>query len=163
MGAVLCGCTKIIAVDVVAERLQLAKDLGATHTVNAKEVDPVAKIQEITGLGADYTLECTANPSVFRQAVESSAPQWGECGLIGFAIPGTEVSLDMSTILSGRKIRGIMEGDAISDIFIPQLVEFYRQGRFPIDRLVKFYPLQEINKAVEDSEAGKVVKAILRP
>lgn len=163
MGAALCGCHKIIAVDVLPDRLKLAKELGATHTVNAKEVDPIAKIQEITGLGADYTLECTGNPTVFRQALDSSAPQWGECGLIGLAIPGTEVTLDMNGILAGRKIRGIMEGDSITDIFIPQLIEFYRQGRFPIDRLVKFYPLKEINKAVEDSEKGQVVKAIVRP
>ena len=163
MGAVLSGCTKIIAVDVMPERLQLAKEIGATHIVNAREGSSVAAIKEITGgEGADYALECIGNPVVFRQAIESTS-QSGECGLVGLSAMGTEVSLDMNGILFGRKIRGIMEGDCVSQIFIPQLIEFYKQGRFPIDRLISFYPMSEINHAIEDAESGKVVKAIIRP
>lgn len=79
IGAILCGCSKIIAVDIVPGRLKLAEEFGATHTVNAKESDPVKRIREITGFGADYTLECAGNPLTFRRAVYSSAPQWGEC------------------------------------------------------------------------------------
>ena len=142
MGAILCGCSKIIAVDIVPGRLKLAEAFGTTYTVNAKESDPVKRIREITGFGADYTLECASNPLTFRQAVYSSAPQWGECGLIGVAATGTEASLDMGAILSGRKIRGILEGDSVPDIFIPQLIEFYRAGRFPFDRLLRFYPME---------------------
>jgi len=69
----------------------------------------------------------------------------------------------MGAILRGRKIRGILEGDSVPDIFIPQSIEFYREGRFPFDRLLRFYPIKEINKAVEDSEKGAVIKAIVRP
>ena len=162
MAAVLIGCSKIIAVDVMPERLKLAQELGATHCVNAKDALPPQVIQEITGGGADYTLECTGHPAVFRNAVDS-ASSCGEIGLIGLTAPGTEVSLDMNGILFGRKIRGILEGDSISSIFIPQLIEYYRQGRFPIDRLISFYPMSEINKAIEDAASGKILKAILRP
>ena len=66
-------------------------------------------------------------------------------------------------ILFGRSLRGIIEGDSVPDVFIPRLIEFYKQGRFPFDRLVTFYKLDEINTAVEDTEQGKVIKAVLRP
>jgi aryl-alcohol dehydrogenase len=86
----------------------------------------------------------------------------GVCGLIGVSPPGAEVSLEMASILNGRTIRGIIEGDSVPEIFIPHLIELYRQGRFPLDRLVTFYTLDQINQAVEDTEHGNVVKAIVR-
>jgi aryl-alcohol dehydrogenase len=86
----------------------------------------------------------------------------GVCGLIGVAPFGVEVSLGMQTILNGRTIRGIVEGDSIPDLFIPQLIELYRQGRFPFDRIITFYPFDQINKAAGDSEKGKALKAVLR-
>jgi aryl-alcohol dehydrogenase len=162
LGAVVCGCTTIIAVDIIPARLEKAKKLGATHTVNAGEVDPVAAIMEITGGGAEFTLECVGNPKVFRQAVDA-LPLLGVCGLVGVVAPGTEVGLDMDRIMNGRTIKGIIEGDAIPDLFIPKLIELYSQGRFPFDQMITFYPFDEINKAVEDMEKGHVIKPILRP
>jgi aryl-alcohol dehydrogenase len=162
LGAVVCGCTTIIAVDIHPGRLELAKELGATHAVNAAEVDPVEAILEMTGGGAQYTLECVGNPTVLRQAVDA-LPLLGVCGLLGVVAPGTEVSLDMDKIMNGRTVKGIIEGDAIPDLFIPKLIELYCQGRFPFDRLIKFYPFDEINLAVEDMENGRVIKPVLRP
>ncbi len=161
MAAVVCGCTKIIAVDINNTRLKTARELGATHTINSGESDPIAEIQKITGSGADYSLECTAIPKVLRQAVDSLAVG-GKCGLIGAAPLGTEVILDMQSILNGRTVLGIVEGDAVSAILIPKLIELYKQGRFPFDKMIKFYPFDQINQAVEDSEKGKTLKAILR-
>ncbi|CAN5697463.1 NAD(P)-dependent alcohol dehydrogenase [soil metagenome] len=162
MASRVAGCATIIGVDLSADRLELARDLGATHTINASETENVVEaIQEITGGGADYTVETTAVPAVFRQAVDSLT-LLGECGLIGAAALGTEVSLDMNNILFGRKVRGIIEGDSIPDIFIPRLIELYTQGRFPFDRLVKFYDLNDINQAAEDSEGGGTLKPVLR-
>jgi aryl-alcohol dehydrogenase len=161
MAAVVSGCTVIIAVDINEQRLKIAKSLGATHAVNSSQADPVQEIQKITGGGADYALECTGIPAVLRKAFDSIG--WGGvCGLIGAAPAGAEVSLDMQTVLNGRTLIGIVEGDSISDIFIPQLIELYRQGRFPFDRMVTFYPFDQINQAAEDSEKGKSLKAILR-
>jgi len=162
MAAVVSGCTTIIGIDVVEERLKLAKEFGATDIIDSSKVNPVEQIQKITGVGIEFTLECTGIPKVFRQAVDSLM-MGGTCGLIGVAPVGVEVNLEMQVILDGRTIRGIVEGDCISDLFIPQLIDLYKQGRFPFDRLLKFYSLEQINEAAEDSEKGKTLKAILRP
>ena len=161
LGAVVCGCTTIIAVDLNADRLKLAKELGATHTVNAGEVDPVDAILDITGGGAEFSLECVGDPKVLRQAVDV-LPLLGICGLLGVTAPGTEVILDMDLLMNGRTVKGILGGDAIPDLFIPKLIELYSQGRFPFDRLIKYYPFDEINQAVADMEKGHVIKPVLR-
>lgn len=161
MAAVVAGCTTILAIDINAERLQLAKELGATHIINPGESNPVEAIQQITGSGVNYSLETTGLPQVFRQAVESLT-LLGVCGLIGAAPLGTEVTFDMNSILFGRTIRGIIEGDSIPDIFIPQLIELYVQGRFPFDRLISFYNLGQINQAAADSQQGRTIKPVLR-
>lgn len=161
LAAVVCGCTTIIAVDIIPDRLEKAKDFGATHIVNASETDPVEAIRDITGGGAEYSLECVGNPKVLRQAVDV-LPRCGVCGLLGVVPPGTEVSLDMDLIMNGRTVRGILAGDSISDLFIPRLIDLYSQGQFPFDRLITFYPFDDINKAVEDMEKGRVIKPVLR-
>lgn len=162
MAARVAGCAIIIGVDVKPARLDLALELGATHVINGADEDSVAKIKEITGGGANYSLETTASPAVFRQSVDCLT-QLGRCGLIGAAAVGTEAKVDISTmLLFGHRIQGIIEGDAIPDVFIPRLLELYVQDRFPFDKLVKFYDLEDINQAAEDSENGEVVKAILR-
>ncbi|MFZ0448512.1 MAG: NAD(P)-dependent alcohol dehydrogenase [Desulfatiglandaceae bacterium] len=161
LGAVVCGCTTIIAVDMSPERLKMAEELGATHTINAGEVNPVEAILDLTGGGPNFSLECVGNPAVFRQAVDV-LPLLGVCGLVGVVAPGTEVTLNMDLIMNGRTVRGIIEGDAVPDLFIPKLIELYKQGRFPFDRMITFYPFEEINKAVEEMEKGLVVKPVLR-
>ncbi|HKR91930.1 NAD(P)-dependent alcohol dehydrogenase [Novosphingobium sp.] len=163
MAAKVIGCAQIVVVDLNPERLALARELGATHVVNAGSEDPVAAVQAIAGgEGVQYSLECTGLPKVVRQAVDCLRLT-GVCGVIGVAPLGTEMSLDMNGILFGRTVRGIIEGDSIPDIFIPRLIELWRQGRFPFDRLVRFYPLDEIEAAAQASEKGDVLKAILLP
>jgi aryl-alcohol dehydrogenase len=162
LAAVVVGCTTIIAVDINADRLKTAKEFGATHTVNAGEVDPVEAIRDITGGGAEFSLECVGNPKVLRQAVDV-LPRLGVCGLLGVVPPGTEVSLDMDLIMNGRTVTGILGGDAIADLFIPKLIELYSQGRFPFDRMITFYPFDQISQAVEDMAKGRVIKPVLRP
>jgi aryl-alcohol dehydrogenase len=161
LAALVCGCTTVIAVDIHKGRLEKALELGATHTVNASKVDPVETILEITGGGPEFSLECVGNPAVLRQAVDC-LPLLGVCGLLGVVPPGTEVALDMDKIMNGRTVKGIIEGDAIPDLFIPKLIELYRQGRFPFDKMITFYPFADIEKAVEDMEKGRVIKPVLR-
>lgn len=161
LAAVVCGCTTIIAVDVNPNRLKMAKELGATHTINAAETDPVQAILDITGGGAQFSLECVGNPKIFRQAVDV-LPRLGVCGLTGVVPPGTEVSLNMDLIMNARAVMGILGGDAIPELFIPKLIDLHRQGRFPFDRMIAFYPFDEINRAVEDMEKGRVMKPVLR-
>ncbi len=161
LGAVVCGYTTIIAVARRPESLKLAKELGATHTVNSSEVDPVEAIRDITGGGAEFTLECAGNPTLLRQAVDS-LPRLGVCGLLGVVPPATEVGLDMDLLMNGRTVKGILGGDGHPDLFIPKLIELYKQGRLPFDRLISFYPFDDINKAVEDMEKRRVLKPVLR-
>ena len=75
---------------------------------------------------------------------------------------GSEVSLDINTLLFGRTVRGIIEGDSAPRVFIPQLIELWRAGRFPFDKLIKFFDLANINEAVEASESGRVFKPVIR-
>jgi aryl-alcohol dehydrogenase len=162
MAARVAGATKIIAVDVNPARLTLALELGATHAVNSRETDPVAEVRKITGGGADFTLECSGRAAVLRQAIDSVG-LLGTCGIVGATPEGTEASFNVNDVMiPGRRIMGIVQGDVVSRTFIPELIELYRQGRFPFDRLVKFYDFDEVNQAMADSESGITIKPILR-
>ena len=162
MAARLAGCRTIIAVDMNADRLDLAKELGATHSVEVtKDTDVAEKVREIVAEGVDYAIECSGNPDAARAAWASLAKR-GTLVVVGAPPSGTDYSFDANEqILSGRKIVGCVEGDAKVKQFIPTLVEFHRQGRFPFDRLVKRYSFARINEAVADLHDGKVLKPIL--
>ncbi len=162
MAAHLVGCATIVAVDRNPDRVALAKELGATHGVNPADGDPVEAVRAVTAGGAQFSLECTGLPKVLRQAVDCLTLT-GTCGLIGVSPLGTEAALDMNAILFGRGVRGIIEGDSVPRIFIPRLIALYKAGRFPFDKLIRFYPLEAINDAVRDTESGKVLKAVVRP
>lgn len=159
MGAVLKGCTTIIAVDPIDERLELAAELGASHIINPDQEDTVEAIQTLTN-GVDYSVETTGVPSVIQQAVDSTRIL-GECGLVGGA-SGEKANLDANDLLAGRMVRGISQGDSIPDVFIPQLIDLYRQDQFPFDELISFYEFEDIDQAVEDSEEGRAIKPVLR-
>jgi aryl-alcohol dehydrogenase len=160
MGAVICGCDPIVVVDVRASRLELALELGATHTINAAQVDPVEAINELTG-GVAASLEASGVPGVLRQAVDVLAPD-AICGLIGAPPLGTEEHFDVNALLStGKIVRGLVEGHSVIETFIPQLVDFWRKGKLPIERLVRVYDFDQINEAGADALAGEVVKPVL--
>ena len=162
MAARVAGATTIIAADVVPSRLALAKELGATHTVNSRETNPIEAVRKITGGGADFTLESSGRPAVLRQAIDALGIR-GTCGIVGAPALGSEASFDVNGVMTtGKRIIGIVEGDSVPDLFIPSLVELYQQGRFPFDKLVKFYNLDQINQAAEDSEKGITIKPIVR-
>ncbi|SNR23296.1 NAD(P)-dependent alcohol dehydrogenase [Halorubrum vacuolatum] len=163
MAADLKGCTEIVAIDVQPNRLEKAAALGATTTVNPTAVDDVVEVvRERTGSGPDYALETTGVPEVAEQAVASLT--WrGTLGVIGAPALGTRASYDVNDLLlNGRTITGIVEGNAIPRDFIPDLIELYRQGKFPFDELITYYEFEEIEQAVEDSESGETIKPVLR-
>lgn len=162
MAARIAGATTIIAVDVQPHRLELAMELGATHTVNSQESDAVETIREITGGGADFTLETSGRPEVLRQAIDALAAM-GTCGIVGAPKLGVEGKFDVNDVMiPGKRIIGIVEGSSVPQIFIPRLVELQRQGRFPFEKLVTYYDFDQINQAVEDTESGRTIKPILR-
>jgi aryl-alcohol dehydrogenase len=162
MAAKIAGCDPIIAVDVHEHRLALARELGATHAINhAGRADVVAELKEITGIGARYTLETSALAPVFREAVDALMPA-GTCVLLGSARAGTEVSFETPFLQNGRVVRGVIQGDSVPKQFIPQLADYIAGGRFPIDRLITFYDLADINRAADDSARGATIKPVLR-
>ena len=162
MAARVAGATTIIAVDVTPARLALALELGATHVINSREEDPVQRIREITGGGANYSLECSGRAEVLRQAIDAITTL-GTCGIVGATKMGTEVAFNINEVMiPGKRIMGIVQGDVVANAFIPVLVDLYLQGRFPFDKLCRFYSFEQINEAMSDSERGITIKPILR-
>jgi len=157
MAAKVVGCSKVIAVDVVDSRLELAKELGATHVLNSKKVDVVEEIRRITDGGTNYSLDTTGVPVVVSQAVEAIQV----LGTAAFVIVAPDLSKS-PTFTYGKRVIGIVEGDSVPQLFIPQLIEYYKDGRFPFDKLVKFYEFSEINQAFADSKSGIAVKPIIK-
>ena len=162
MGAILSGCEKIIAVDILPSRLEMAREMGATHCLNANDGDVVEEILSLTHGGADYSIECTGVPSVVVQAVNCLAtPGW--CAQVGVTPSGVKVPMEMDQILYGRGIRGVVMGEARLKTFVPYLAQLFRDGRLPYDRFVRYYDFSDINQAVNDSAVtGEVIKPILR-
>jgi aryl-alcohol dehydrogenase len=162
MAAAASGVGQIIAVDIHDGRLKRAREeFGATHTINPQATDPVDAIRDITGGGADYSLWAVGVADVLPAAIDC-LNQTGICGLVGIAPLGSKVSTEIHPIVMGKTVRGILGGDSVPDLLIPQLIELYQQGRFPLDSLVEFYDFDAINKAAEDLEAGSVMKPVLK-
>jgi aryl-alcohol dehydrogenase len=162
MAAEVAGCDPIIAVDIHDRRLELASELGATHTINhAGRHDVVAEIRKITGEGTRFSLETSAQPAIFREAVEALMPG-GTCVLLGSARGGTEVSFDMAFLQFGRVVRGVIQGESQPKEFIPHLVDLLMQGKMPVARMITFYDIADINRAAQDSASGATIKPVLR-
>lgn len=162
MAAKVCGATTIIAVDLVESRLELAKELGATHVINSARENAVERIKEITNGGVEYSLDSTGVTGVIRQAVLALKSR-GTCGVVGASKPGANVELDINDFMQNcKRLRGIVEGDSVAEIFIPQLIALFQQGRFPFDKLTKLYPFEQINEAAADSEKGITLKPIIK-
>jgi aryl-alcohol dehydrogenase len=161
MASTVAGAGKIIAIDVQRTRLDAALRMGATHVIDAGGSDVAGQIRAIAGAGLDYALDTTGNAAVIQSAVAGLAPH-GVCGLISSG-KGASISLNLlQMMLGGRAVRGIHQGDSVPDVFIPHLIDLYRQGRFPFDQLVSFYDLADINQALDDMESGKAIKPIVR-
>jgi aryl-alcohol dehydrogenase len=154
MAARLNGAHPIIGVDLKARRLELAVELGATHVINSGQEDVVSRIAGITGGGVDYVLEITGASRMYEAAIQVLNPQ-GTVALI--ARPGRGRSLP-----EGRKVIGIVEGDAVPQLFIPKLIALYQAGQFPFDRLIKFYDFHEVNRAIAEARRGDTIKPVLR-
>lgn len=160
MAAVIAGATTIIAIDRNEKRLALAVELGATHAVDAENRDIRGSVEEICG-AVDFTVEAVGHPDLVRCAVDILAPL-GVAGLVGTMPPGATAPIEVMKLLLGRTVRGIHQGDAVSKLLIPKMVEFYKAGRLPLERLIRFYPFNQINAAFADAARGTVVKPVLR-
>jgi len=160
MAAKVAGCATIIAIDRNAARLAVASDLGATHALRAGQDDVVEATLSITGGGADGVVEASGVASAVGDAIRSMRRGGSVC-LLGFGAQTDIVSLPVSALMAGT-IQTVIEGDSVPEVFIPQLIDLYRHGRFPFDRLIRYYDFADINTAVTDMEAGRVIKPVLR-
>lgn len=158
MAARVAGCARIIVTDLHEARRELALELGATDVLTPGP-DTVSQVLALTGRGAGYVVDAVGLPQTARTALAVLA-MGGTAAIAGSAGSGQEVALDL-TQLMGRRVCGVIEGDSVPRLLIPQLIELFRAGRFPFDRLVRTYPFEDLNQAVADSEAGRAVKPVV--
>jgi aryl-alcohol dehydrogenase len=161
MASQIAGCTTVVAIDLNERRRELALALGATHAVDPNDGDVVQAIIDASKGGVSYALDTTGIPDVVRACIESLGPL-GVCGIVGSPRVDAELRVQMHRIFFGRTVRGIIEGDSAPERFIPEMIRLHEAGRFPFDRLIAFYDLENINEALEDAESGAVVKPVIR-
>ncbi|TXS95339.1 NAD(P)-dependent alcohol dehydrogenase [Parahaliea maris] len=160
MAARIAGCRRIVAADINPERLALARELGATDTVDTRETPLRRSLLKLGGM--DAVVDTTAVPAVIREALEGTA-QRGTVLCVGVSRPGVELHLDLAGLtLAGRSVRGSIEGDADPRSFVPRMIEYYRQGLLPLEKIVTEYPFERIDEAVRDTVEGRVVKPVLK-
>ncbi|KAH6629378.1 chaperonin 10-like protein [Boeremia exigua] len=165
MAAKYMGVGQIIAVDIVQEKLQMAKELGATDTINSKEQsDIVGAIKKVSksGAGATFAIDCTGVLRVIEDMVASLAPQ-GTAAVVGVPPPDAKISIDpLMFLLDNKKLIGVIEGDSNPADFIPQLMELHQNGAFPIEKLCRTYPVEKLEDAIHDLHTGNVIKPVIQ-
>ncbi len=162
MGARLGGAGKLIAVDTVDKKLEMAKELGADYVINASQVDPIGKVMELTGGGADYAIECIGNVDVMTQAF-ASIHGGGVMIVVGMAPLSSVLSIAPFEFLLGKTITGTVQGDVRASVDIPRYIDMYMDGKLPIDKLItKSYALDDINQAFEALEKGEVLRSVIK-
>jgi aryl-alcohol dehydrogenase len=163
LAAVDRGCHTIIAVDRVADRLDLARAMGATHSIlstGMAAADLALALRAIVATGVDRIVDTTGVSAVVRGGLEGLA-QMGQMALLAVTAPGTEITINPNTLLGGRRLLGAVEGDADPQAFIPWLIDRHRAGRFNHAPMITAYPFARINEAVADMAAGIAVKPVL--
>lgn len=163
-GARMVGAGQIVGVDLNPEKQQLARQFGMTDFVNPSEVgdDLVAYLVALTGGGADYSFECIGNVDVMRQALECCHKGWGQSIIIGVAGAGQEISTRPFQLVTGRSWRGTAFGGARGRTDVPQIVDWYMDGRIRIDELITHsLPLSRINEAFDLMHAGKSIRSVV--
>lgn len=162
MAAELCGVSPLVAIDVKPARLELARMLGATHVIDASTGEVARQLREISRRGFDFTLETSGVQQSLDDAILALATG-GECGMVIAPRLGEAYPFSPSEIFTrAARLTGIIQGSAVPQTFIPQLLDLHRQGRFPFERLIKSYPFEDINRAFADVAAGDVIKPVLR-
>ena len=161
-GAALSGASTVVAVDVVDSKLAIAKELGATHVINARNDDPVSKVREICGDGADYVFVTAARSESFTMSIDMLT-KFGSTIILG--MPPDEdknFMVDSHALTTGRKILGSKLGDTCIKVDIPNFVELYREGKLKLDEIISnTYSLNDINEAIAASEGGEALRNVI--
>lgn len=157
----LAGASRIIAVDMVEAKLAVAKQFGATDVVNAGDTDPVKKVQELTGGGADFTFEAIGLKVTAEQAY-AMAGRGGTAVIVGMIPPMDQISISGMIWMQEKTLKGSYYGSARFHADMPRIFDLYRQGKLNIEGLVtKRFPLEGINEAFDLLRSGAVSRSIL--
>ena len=160
-GAAVSGACPLIAVDVNDKKLEAARLFGATHTVNAKQVDPVKAVREMTGgRGADYVFVTVGNASAIRQGYEMIRAAGMEV-VVGLPVNGETVTFP-PFFPDEKIVTSCNLGSMRLSIDIPRLVSLYKSGKLKLDELITArYPLEKINEAIESVERGEALRNVI--
>ncbi|AOZ08858.1 Zn-dependent alcohol dehydrogenase [Cupriavidus malaysiensis] len=160
-GAAIAGAARIIAVDMLPAKLEMARGFGATDVMNASEGDAVAQVLSLTGGGADFAFECIG----LKQTVEQCYAMLGPAGtatVIGLFRPDTKIELPAIDFLREKRLQGSLMGSNRLSIDIPRLVELYMQGKLLLDELIsQRIPLDEINEGFIAMQSGSVARCVV--
>ena len=163
-GLRLAGADQIVGVDLNPGKIPMAERFGMTHFVNPNDVegDLVSHLVELTGGGGDYTFDATGNVGVMRTALESAHKGWGESIVIGVAPAGAEISTRPFQLVTGRSWRGTAFGGARGRTDVPQIVDWYMDGKIEIDPMITHtLKLEDINKGFEMMHAGESIRSVV--
>jgi S-(hydroxymethyl)glutathione dehydrogenase/alcohol dehydrogenase len=164
IGAAMAKASRIIAIDVNPGKFDIAKQLGATDTVNPKDYDkPIQEvIVEMTDGGVDYSFECIGNVQVMRSALECCHKGWGESIIIGVAGAGEEISTRPFQLVTGRVWKGSAFGGVKGRTELPGYVEKAKTGEIPLDVFITHeMPLEKINEAFDLMHEGKSIRTVI--
>ena len=160
-GAKIAGAARIIAIDTVPSKLELARKFGATDAVLASDGDAVAKVVEMTQGGVEYSFECIGMPATVEQCFRMLQPG-GTATILGLFPPGVKVAVEGSEFFLEKKLRGSALGSSRIREDIPRLVELYMQGRLNLDDLVsRRIGLDDINEGFEAMKRGEVARSVI--
>jgi len=160
-GALIAGAARIIAIDNVPSKLELARKFGATDTILASDGDVVARVVELTQGGVEYSFECIGIPATVEQCFRMLQPG-GTATIVGLFAPGVKASLEGADFFLEKKIRGSALGSARIREDIPRLVELYLQGRLNLDDLVsRRIRLEDINEGFAAMTRGEVARSVI--
>jgi S-(hydroxymethyl)glutathione dehydrogenase / alcohol dehydrogenase len=163
-GLKLVGANMIVGVDLNDSKEEWGRKFGMTHFVNPSKIsgDVVPHLVEMTGGGADYTFDATGNVNVMRQALEACHRGWGESVIIGVAEAGREIATRPFQLVTGRVWRGSAFGGARGRTDVPQIVDWYMDGKIAIDPMITHkLPLEDINKAFDLMHAGESIRSVI--
>jgi len=162
-GAAIAGAEKIIAVDLLPNKLDFARRFGATHTINARETNPVEAIKALTGgKGVEYAFEVIGQPATIRQAYDSMGKR-GMAVVVGVTPMTAEISIPIMTLVfEERVLTGSVYGSSRPWIDIPMLINLYQAGKLKLDELLTArYPFSQINEAYEALERGEGLRSVV--
>ena len=161
-GAVSAGCAPIIAIDLLDNKLEMAKNMGATHTINATTTNVPEALADICSGGVDHAIEATGNTTVIRQAFESVRAQGGNCVIIGNARFGEEVSIDTSHFNMGKRMFGTWGGDSVPERDYADFAKLVAADHSHCNNILSGdYSLEDINAALDDLEAGRIGRPVI--